>query len=328
MKTKLLKILCCPHCKGEFQLSETESSHGEVRTGILVCEPCEREYKIQNYIPRIFESSCDEPVTRTVQNFGEQWTRFNEMHDTYREQFLDWVYPLTEQDFKGKIVLDAGCGMGRLLNFAAKFGASEAIGIDLSSAVDTAYPALMHMPNVHVVQCDILKPPFSKSFDLFYSIGVLHHMPDPEAGFKSLCNLLRPGGIANAWVYGHEGNEWLVRHVNPIRESVTSRLPPRALYILSLFVNIALFPILKLLYLPAGRFKLMRHLLPYFPYMHWLSTKNFRHNHQVIYDHLNPQIAHYIRHDDFQRWFERAGLSDITVTHRNANSWRGTGKLK
>lgn len=327
MKERLLEILRCPGCGGAFTLSVSARESGEVRTGGLRCTPCGREYPIRDFIPRILDAPEAEPVARTVSNFGEQWTRFSEMHDTYREQFLDWVYPLVEADFKDKIVLDAGCGMGRLLHFAAQFGAREAVGIDLSNAVDTAYPALMNMPNAHVVQCDIMHLPFGRDFDLFYSIGVLHHMPDPEAGFRSLCGVLKTGGVANAWVYGYEGNEWIVRYVNPVRERVTSHLPSRVLYAASLCINTAIHPILKLAYLPAGRIRPMQRMLPYFPYMHWLATKNFRHNHQVIYDHLNPSIAFYIRREEFEGWFERAGLKDVRITPRNANSWRGTGRL-
>merc|ERR1719228_160597 len=40
--------------------------------------------------------------------------------------------------FKGKVVLDVGCGTGILSMFAAKAGASKVIGVDMSSIVDHA----------------------------------------------------------------------------------------------------------------------------------------------------------------------------------------------
>ena len=37
--------------------------------------------------------------------------------------------------------------------------------------------------------------PFAaESFDIAFSFGVLHHLPDPEAGFRNLVSLVKPGG--------------------------------------------------------------------------------------------------------------------------------------
>ena len=40
--------------------------------------------------------------------------------------------------FKGKVVLDVGCGTGILSMFAAKAGAAKVIGVDMSSIVEYA----------------------------------------------------------------------------------------------------------------------------------------------------------------------------------------------
>jgi SAM-dependent methyltransferase len=75
--------------------------------------------------------------------------------------------------------------------------------MDLSDAVETAYANLGKMPNVHVVQGDIYHPPFARPegggpFDFIYSIGVLHHLPDPEAGFHSWRGFGRKGDLKPA----------------------------------------------------------------------------------------------------------------------------------
>ena len=103
----------------------------------------------------------------------------------------DWIWPIEPAFFKDKLVLDAGCGIGRHAFFAAAYGAKEVIGIDLSDAVDTAFENVGHLPNAHIVQADIYDPPFRRAtaggdFDFIYSIGVLHHLPDPESGLRSL----------------------------------------------------------------------------------------------------------------------------------------------
>ncbi len=133
------------------------------------------------------------------------------MHPEFEAQFLDWVHPLRPEFFRGKRVLDAGCGIGRHAYYAASYGASEVVALDLSGAVETARRNLESFDNVDVVQGDLLRPPFRTAaqgggFDLVYSIGVLHHLPDPHAGFRKLVEYVRPGGTIAVWVYGHENN--------------------------------------------------------------------------------------------------------------------------
>jgi len=153
------------------------------------------------------------------------------MHRLYEQQFLDWISPIEPAFFEGKLVLDAGCGIGRHAFFAARYGAKDVVAMDLSAAVETAFRNIGRLPNAHVIQADILAPPFARAagkgaFDFIYSIGVLHHLPDPEAGFRSLVRCLRPGGTFFGWVYGYENNALVHRVIDPVRRRVTSRLPP------------------------------------------------------------------------------------------------------
>ena len=127
-------------------------------------------------------------------------------------------------------MLDAGCGTGRHGYFAATYGAREVVGLDLSVAVDAARENLRKFENVEVVQGDLLRPPFRTAsegggFDLVYSIGVLHHLPDPYEGFKSLLRYVRPGGTIAVWVYGYENNGLVRNVVEPLRR-VSTKVPP------------------------------------------------------------------------------------------------------
>src|SRR5258706_13173018 len=82
--------------------------------------------------------------------------------------------------------------------------------------------------NAHVIQAHIYPLPLRAVFDYAFSLGVLHHLPDPRAGFKALAAKVKPGGHISAWIYGAENNGWIVRFVNPVREYVTSRMNWRA----------------------------------------------------------------------------------------------------
>jgi SAM-dependent methyltransferase len=73
------------------------------------------------------------------------------------------------------------------------------VGIDVSEAVFVARKNTAGNKSINFVRADIYNLPFKKEmFDLGYSFGVLHHLPDPEAGFKALVDMVRMVGM---WLY-------------------------------------------------------------------------------------------------------------------------------
>src|SRR5256884_2810395 len=172
---------------------------------MLNCQSCDHTWPIVRGVPRfaaINEVAQDKATT--AEKFGWQWQHFNQFEAGYENQFLAWIAPVTREFFKDKVVLEGGCGKGRHTQLAAQFGARDVIGIDLSDAVETAFAATRELPNAHIVQADIYNLPFARVFDYAFSIGVLHHLPDPRAGFQSLTSKVKPGGYMSAWVYGAE----------------------------------------------------------------------------------------------------------------------------
>jgi SAM-dependent methyltransferase len=131
---------------------------------------------------------------------------------------------LNEESVRGKRVLDGGCGMGRYLRVAASLGAEIVVGMDLSGAVLAARDLTRELPNVAVVQGDLLRTPFAPgSFDHIYSLGVLDHTPDPRAAFLSLARLLKPGGRIVIWVYPKERPA--LEAVINVHRAISRRLP-------------------------------------------------------------------------------------------------------
>ena len=294
----------------------------------MVCDKCKNFYPIRNFIPRFVGEKINRSARMTQKAWGYQWRIFDELHGSYEKQFLDWITPISADFFKDKVVADAGCGMGRFTRLAAEFGAREVIGFDISGAVEIAQNWAKELPNLHIIQADIYSLPLKQDFDFIYSIGVLHHLPDPYRGFRKLCRLLVKGGAVSVWVYGYENNELIVKYLNPLREKVTSRLPLPFLYLLTLVLNIPLHVILKAVYLPVEShdfLKFFKPVLPYHDYLFWLAKFNFRHNHHVVFDHLVAPVAHYIPRGEIAGWFEKEGLKEIRITSRNNNSWRGYG---
>lgn len=328
MKARHLPYLCCPRCRGDFDLEISERLGDDVVTGVLRCGACGVEYPIRRGVARILPVDLAADKRASANAFGYEWTRFRELRPEYRAQFLDWVLPLTPQDFANKVVLDAGCGKGRHLYWSAKFGARDVIGVDLGPAVDVAYANTKEFDNVSVIQADVYHLPLTPSFDLAYSIGVLHHLPDPAKGFDALCTTVRSGGTVAAWVYGREGNGWIAYGLNPIRKLLTSRLPHAVTQVIAFLLTGILQPLVKLVYRPINRssaLRPLRKLLFYNDYLYDISRFGFRENYSIVFDHLVAPTAFYLRREEFQQWFTRNRLADVNISWRNKNSWRGVG---
>jgi SAM-dependent methyltransferase len=237
-------------------------------------------------------------------SFGDEWTWFPQTpldhlqagHDESRRTFLAKT-GLAVSDLEGKTVLDVGCGMGRFTEVASASGA-RVVGMDLSRAVFSAEANLAHRPNVAIVQGDALDPPFiDASFDVIYSIGVLHHTPDTRRAFLSLVRLLRPGGRMAIWVYSSERRwRWALSDLYRRR---TVKMPRERLLAWCRRVE------------PLGRFyrtRLGRYLHPLLP----VSTHP-QHDWRVLdtLDWYSPRFQWKHRWTEVEGWFEEAGLGEI-----------------
>ena len=329
MKRAIVDALVCPISGDGLELVADRQAD-DIEDGELICKACRIRWPIRGGVPRLVPPDLVAQQQQTAQAFGWQWQHFAEMHREFETQFLDWISPLAPEFFRGKRILDAGCGTGRHAHFAARYGASEVFALDLSSAVETARRNLAEFPNVHVVQGDLLRPPFSSGapgdgFDFIYSIGVLHHLPDPRQGFIRLVRHLRPGGTIAVWVYGHENNG-VVRHViEPIRR-VSTKISPPFLRVLAWPLAVGFHGVARGVYRPLESSSLGLKL-PLHEYLASVADFSFRQNYGIVFDQLAAPTAAYIKGPELQGWFEDSGLEDVELSHRHGNSWRGRGTV-
>ena len=332
LKEKLLAYLVCPSCTGKLNLFPEEKDDREIFKGMLNCSVCNSGFPIVRGIPRFAKLEEVESDKRaTASGFGWQWQHFTQEDPRYAEQFLGWIHPVTPEFFQGKLVLEGGCGKGRHTQLAARWGAREVVGVDLSDAVDTAYQATRELENVHIVQADIFQLPFARTFDFAFSVGVLHHLPDPRAGFRSLASKVKPGGHIAAWIYGAENNEWITRWVNPVREKLTSRMNRKVLLQISKVPAAAMYLATKLVYGPLNSAQrgagLARHLF-YNDYLAAIAPFGWREQHTIVFDHLVAPTAFYIHREEFESWWKEIEADNVVISWHNKNSWRGFGRLK
>ncbi len=238
---------------------------------------------------------------RTASRFGFEWERFSDIFAEYEANFLSYINPIDKEFFKGKLVLDAGCGAGRHTYFAAEYGA-EVVAFDLSGkAVESAIKNTQGL-NVKIMQGDIYNPPrvaWNGKFDFVMCIGVLHHLPDPQEGFNRLVSLLKLGGTISIWVYGRKDNKMALYIYEPLRK-VTTKIPNKVLYYLA--------------YIPAIIVDLCNRLrLPLFRYY---ARFPFKTKLNDSFDVLSAPLARYYTIEDIQEWFRKANLKDIKVSYR------------
>jgi SAM-dependent methyltransferase len=332
LKELLIQYLACPSCAGAITIASVEQREAaEIIKGTLACASCGKSWPVLRGVPRFAPiSEIEKDKAATAANFGWQWQHFTQVDQRYENQFLAWIAPVTREFFKDKVVLEGGCGKGRHTQLAAEFAARDVIGIDLSGAVETAFAATRDLPNAHIVQADIYNLPFARVFDYAFSVGVLHHLPDPRGGFKSLTSKVRTGGHMSAWVYGAENNEWITSFVNPVRENITSRIDPRVLLQLSKIPTAVVFAVTKTVYGPLNRsprgVSIARRLF-YNDYLKAISGFGWREQHTIVFDHLVAPTAFYISGEEFAEWWRETGVTDADINWHNSNSWRGFGRI-
>lgn len=292
MGLTLDRVLACPRCTRELPGLDDWTGGG------ARCACCGTTFPIVRGIPRFVTSDA------YTASFSFEWNRHRktqldsavsrESEKTFREKT-----GLSPEDVAGRLVLDVGCGMGRFVDVISRWG-GNVVGIDLSLAVEAAYANVGARDNVRILQANLFHLPFRPgSFDLVYSIGVLHHTPDCEKAFRQLVPFVRPGGRLCIWVYGNMG-PW--ERFARLYRRVTVRMPPRLLHALC-HVAIPWFHVCRIPLIGPllwTLFPISRH-----PNRDWRVLDTF--------DWYSPTYQSLHTFPEVYRWFRSEGLVDITL---------------
>ena len=200
MNATLMNLLACPDCGALLTRRERAllcpAGHG---AGDLGGRP---PFRIEGGIPRLLPAGATPPnAQRTVAAFERQWDAYGDLRRIFGKDADAMAANLHGPRmgdridsgwYRGRRVLDAGCGHGRYLPAFAALGA-DVVGLDIGRGPELAGVPLDN-PHIDVVQGSVLAPPFREgSFDLVFSDGVIHHTPDAKAAYLALARLVKPG---------------------------------------------------------------------------------------------------------------------------------------
>jgi SAM-dependent methyltransferase len=203
-----LRLLCCPRCGGEL------AERGET----LGCSKCDQGFAVDDQIPLLFWpnewSAGREDVTEIVRAFYEE-TPFPDYDDFDSVESLAtkarqgiFARMLDQQIPPGARILECGCGTGQLSNFLS-VGGRTVFATDLclnSLRLGREFARRHDLGRVHFLQMNLFRPAVRPaSFDLVISNGVLHHTSDPLLAFRSIAQLVRPGGYLLVGLYHRWG---------------------------------------------------------------------------------------------------------------------------
>ena len=173
---------------------------------------------------------------KTVEGFGDEWRRFDqsglkpaELREQFDRYFRIFPWESLAPDAAG---FDMGCGSGRWARLAAP-RVGRLVCIDASDrALRVAQRNLADLDNCEFVLASVDSVPIADgTMDFGYSIGVLHHVPDTEAGIRHCVAKLKPGAPFLLYLYYALDNRpaWFraMWRASDLLRRIVSRLPFR-----------------------------------------------------------------------------------------------------
>lgn len=286
------------------------SNHGTIIDAKVSCGNCALIFPVNGSIPRFV------PLENYAESFGYQW-------NLHRKTQLDSYtgLPITRnrlfraaewpEKMEGQFILEAGSGAGRFTEILCSTGA-KIFSFDYSSAVEANFANNSHNQNLSLFQGDIFHIPLRLvSFDKILCFGVLQHTPDPEGAFKSLCQYLKPGGEIVIDLYAKRLTALLSWKY--LLRPITKRMNKQFLYKMISAVVPVLLPIAILLRKIGGKFGVR--LLPIPEYSIFGLAYELNKQWVILdtFDMYSPAHDHPQSLKTVRRWFEEAGLEDISV---------------
>jgi SAM-dependent methyltransferase len=289
---------------------------------------------------------------QTKESFAKKWESSSQYQTGGSAEFdadtLNWLH--TRNGFANladfgnyisqfKVILDAGCGNGRILGlmrdlvsdstalYGLDFAAADIARVNLEKKVSEIFDAdltdkstLEHIPRADFIYCQ----------------EVLHHTSDPALSFANLVNLLASGGEIAIYVYKQkapvrEFTDDFVRSLisdlsyeDAMNLTMDFAMFGKALSDLNISVRV---PELRLLGIEAGTYPVQRLLYHFFVKCYWNPELSYEENNMVNFDWYHPSLCSRHTVEEVHEWF---AINELEILHSYVDEYGITvrGKKK
>jgi len=268
----------------------------------------------------------------SVKARAKTWLLEKYCHGTL-EQLNDWL------SGERKIILDVGCGSGfsALLFFGEHLQRHDYLGVDISDAVNIAKIRFEEegVPG-DFLQCSLLDLPIpSRSVDIIFAEGVLHHTDSTAESIAYLAQKLKPSGRFLFYVYAKKAiiREFADDYIRQYLQGLTDEESWEALKPLTR-LGIALGELqgeidvpeaIPFLGIPKGKFDIQRFFYWYLCKVFYRPEFTFEEMHHINFDWYKPLHCHRHTPEEITTYCQDANLcierlhvepSGITVVAR------------
>lgn len=255
-----------------------------------------------------------------IEAFGDEWSHYDQaslpVHERQRI-FDDYFHIFPWRDLAADAVCaDIGCGSGRWALVAAPH-VGQLHCVEPSPAIEVARRNLASVANVQFHHAGVDDLPFADgSLDAAYCLGVLHHVPDPEAGLRAIAATLKPGAPFLVYLYyAFDNRPWAYRQLwrvsDLIRRAVSCAPFPLRLAVSKVIAAVVYWPLARL-----GLILSSLGCMPDNWPLAYYRDKSFYTMRTNALDRFGTRLEHRFTQDQIRGMLKNAGFGEVTFSDR------------